>query len=103
LDRDNTRTERFPAANPEYFSRNSHQLHARIKRQIRFYSRVKRASLIAAGGATLINFNPAVIVLYGGPRYVKDGSATWLLSWLCSCLLSSPSLAGRGIKITAEH
>jgi hypothetical protein len=29
--------------------------------------------------ATLINFNPAVIVLYGAEGYVKDGSANLAL------------------------
>jgi hypothetical protein len=71
LDRDNTRTERFPAAIAEDSTRNSHQADARIKRQIRFYSRVKRASLIARRAATLINFNPVVIVLYGSGRYFQ--------------------------------
>jgi multidrug efflux system membrane fusion protein len=46
---------------------------------MQFYSRVKRASLIAAVDATLINFNPAVIVLYGAGGYVKDGSANLAL------------------------
>jgi hypothetical protein len=75
LDRDTTRTERFPTAIAEDFRRNSHQPDARIKRQIRFYSRVKRASLIAAAALTLINFNPVVIVLYGERGYFPGGRA----------------------------
>jgi hypothetical protein len=46
------------------FSRNSHHVHCRIKDELDLKCDVERASLIAAGAVTLINFNAPAIAWF---------------------------------------